>query len=77
MKGHDNVTDPRAVFPEAAEETWNPACCLRLGPPIRPEGEIRSGPPVNYAARVWCMIDTLLTRKTISDALTETERRSQ
>lgn len=79
VEGYDLVSDPGTVFPEAAkEDRWDPPLyCLRLGPPTRPATEVRNGPRVNRAARVWCMIDTLLTSRTISDALTETERRTK
>jgi len=76
VEEYEVITDPRAVFPEAAAETWGPMYCLRLGPLVQPTGEIRNGSRINRAARVWCMIDTLLTSSTIRDALTETERRA-
>jgi len=76
VEGYEVFTEPRSLFPEASDETWDPMYCLRLGPPIRPPKEIRNGPRVNQAARTWCMIDTLLTSDTISDALSESERRS-
>ena len=77
VEGYDIITNPRSVFPEAREETWDPTYCLRLGPPIRPAKEIPNGDRINRAARVWCMIDTLLTSKTISDALDESQRRDR
>lgn len=48
---------------------------LELGPPIKPPHEVRTGPRIHRSARVWCMLDTLLTSSTISDALTLTEER--
>lgn len=49
----------------------------RLGPPMRPPKEIRTGKKVARATRVWCAIDTLLSGacSTISDARDETSRR--
>ncbi len=39
-----------------------------LGPAIKPIKEIKTGNKINRAQRVWCMLDTLLTSKTISEA---------
>lgn len=39
-----------------------------LGPAIKPNKEVRIGKKINWAGRVWCMLDTLLTSKTISEA---------
>lgn len=68
-------TNPRAHFPEAADEPWAPHYLLTLGPKIVPPHEVRNGPRIVRAARCWCEIDTLLTSPTISAALAETERR--
>lgn len=46
-----------------------------LGPAIVPRHEVRAGPRVRQSARVWCEIDLLLTCRTLSEALDETERR--
>jgi len=73
---YEVFTNPRLLFPEAAEGIWEPHYCLWLGPPIRPAGAVRNGSRINMNARVWCMLDTLLTCQTISDALTESERRA-
>ena len=65
------------VFPEAPPELLPyPEYCIRLGPPIFPSKTITNGPRINRAIRVFCMIDTLLVSDTISEALTETERRT-
>lgn len=77
VEGHEVFTNPQHLFPEAAEVIWEPHYCLRLGPPIRPAREVRNGPRINMSARVWCMLDTLLTGNTISEALTESERRAR
>ncbi len=39
-----------------------------LGPAIKPTKEIKAGKKINRALKVWCMLDTLLTSKTISEA---------
>lgn len=36
---------------------------------------MRNGPKIVRSMRVWCMIDTLLTSKTITDAIAETKKR--
>ncbi len=69
--------DPSTIFPEAPQQKWAPTYCLRLGPPINPAQPVPYGPRVNRAARVWCMIDTLLTSNSISDALSESDRRKR
>lgn len=71
----DVFTNPKTVFAEADDATVQPHDCLHLGPPIIPPTEVRNGPSVHQATRVWCMIDTLLTNKTITDARNETQRR--
>lgn len=72
------VQDVRDHFPGAERgKDWGSHYLLHLGPPIRPAREVRAGPRVRFSARVWCMIDTLLTSRTISDALTLTERRER
>jgi hypothetical protein len=75
VRSHRIFTNPREIFPEARNFKTEPHYCLELDPPIIPSHEIRTGPRIVRAGRVWCMIDALLTSKTISDALTETERR--
>ena len=77
VQEYEVFTNPQPLFPEAAKGIWDLHYCLRLGPPIRPAGDVRNGSRINMAARVWCMLDTLLTSRTISEALTETERRDR
>lgn len=76
MKGFDLLANPQDFFPEAPSQNWGTHYCFKLGPKIVPPHEVKTGPRVNRSARVSCMLDTLLTCKTISDALTETEKRS-
>jgi hypothetical protein len=77
VDGYEIFDNPRVIFPEAADERWSPHFCLELGRAIFPTHEVRTGPRIHRGARRWCMLDTLLTQQTISDALTETERRVQ
>jgi hypothetical protein len=54
---------------------WPPHYVLTLGPPIRPDHEVRNGPSIKRNARRWIDIDLLLTSPTIADALTATRAR--
>lgn len=67
--------DPSEVLRSVPSESWAPHYLLTLGPAIRPPHEVKNGPRITMSNRCWCMLDTLLTSPTISDALTETERR--
>jgi len=76
VDGVEIVPDIRKHFPDSeAGPDWGSHYLFTLGPPIRPGHEVRIGSRVQRSARVWCMLDTLLTCDTISDALTETETR--
>ncbi|WP_438023558.1 hypothetical protein [Sorangium sp. So ce233] len=68
-------TDPHDMFKEAKSHTIEPHYLFWLGPGIVPSREIKNGPKIMRAMRVWCMIDTLLTSETITDAWAETRRR--
>lgn len=76
VESYEIIADPHDVFPEAPNDTWK-HYCLTLGPPIRPSRDIPVGPGIKYAARVWCMIDTLLTAETITEALVKTKKRDK
>jgi hypothetical protein len=76
VEGHEIVTKFQSVFPEAPDEPAPcPHYCFNLGPAIIPPHDVVAGPRVQRNNRVWCMIDTLLTAPSISDALSETEKR--
>ena len=67
--------NPRQLFKDAEDREVEPHYLFRLGPAIRPPHEVRNGPSIRQANRVWCMLDLLLTSATITDALKETKRR--
>ena len=46
-----------------------------LGPAFRPINEVRTGQGINRGRRVLCMIDTLFTSKTISEAYSKSKKR--
>ena len=73
------VNDLRQHFRGAEQgPDWGPSYLFKLGPAIRASRQVRLGPRIHRSARVWCMLDALLTSETISDALTLTEvRRKQ
>ena len=76
VESYDVVSDVRPHFPGARKgPDWGRMYLFKLGPPIRPASEVRSGPRVRRSARVWCMLDALLTSPTISDALAVTSDR--
>ncbi len=70
------VDDVREHFPGATRGPhWGRHYLLTLGSAIRPTREVRLGPSVHRNARVWCMLDTLLTADTITNALNSTRLR--
>lgn len=78
VESYTTFSQPHVLFPEAPkDQVWPLHYCVELGPPIRPPHEVRNGPRIQRSSRVWCFLDTLLTNKTISDALTETEKRER
>ena len=78
VKSYVTFTRPSELFPEASEGLeWPLHYCVTLGPAIKPSHEVRNGPRIRMSNRVYCLLDTLLTNNTISDALTETESRER
>jgi hypothetical protein len=74
----EEVSDLRQHFPGAERgPDWGRNYLFHLGPAIRPSRQVRLGPRICRAARVWCMLDALLTSETVSDALTLTEARRE
>ena len=68
-------TNPKSMFPRARAVTVEPHYLFHLGPAIVPTREVKNGAKVMQAFRRRCMIDTLLTCATITDAVIETRRR--
>ncbi|RIJ98787.1 MAG: hypothetical protein DCC46_11020 [Armatimonadetes bacterium] len=52
-----------------------PHFVYHLGPPIHPPHEVKNGPRVNRSARIWTMLDLLLTSQTISEAMDKSDAR--
>jgi hypothetical protein len=59
---------------EIPPEQWTPHFLYRLGQPLRPAHRVPSG-RLYRAARVWCLLDTLFTAPTISEAVALTKQR--
>lgn len=62
-----NLHEQIPEMPDVTED--GPRFVYRLGPAIRPSKVVKNGPRVNRSARVWTMIDVLLTCDTISEAM--------
>jgi hypothetical protein len=78
VKNYVTFTHPSELFPEAPKaQKWPLYYCVNLGPAIKPPHEVRNGPRIHRNNRVYCLLDTLFTNKTISDALAETESRER
>jgi len=63
------------VFKNATVDKVQPHFLLHLGQAIKPPHEVRTGDKIKRSARVWCMIDLLLTSKTITEARDLTKNR--
>jgi hypothetical protein len=69
------VPDLRVSFDQPNGPDWSAQYLLHLDSEIIIHKEVLNGPRVSRSLRVWCMLDTLLTCNTISEALTMTEQR--
>jgi len=67
LEGAKVFTNPHEEFNEIPSDRWGPHFLYTLGPVFRPTHEV---PMCNIYpnGRVWCMLDTLFTSKTISQA---------
>ncbi|PJN59852.1 hypothetical protein PAEAM_28870 [Paenibacillus sp. GM1FR] len=75
VEGYEIVTNMKTVFGEQSkDEITEPYIVYKLGVPFSPREEVKSG-NIFRGARVWCMLDTLFTSSTISDARDLTEKR--
>ena len=63
-------------FPEYANKQVSPHFLYRLGPPIYPGKEVRTG-AVYRSGRKWAMLDLLLSSNTIAEASTSSYKRVQ
>src|SRR5947209_2358460 len=78
VKSYVTFTHPSELFPEAPKgQEWPLHYCVNLGSAIKPPHPVLNGPRIKRSNRVYCLLDTLLTNQTISDALAETEARER
>ena len=69
------TTDLASRVPGWNLESDIPHYLYTLGPAIRPPHEVRVGPKVRMSARVWAMLDLLLTSPTLTEAVRLTKLR--
>ena len=63
-------------IPEMPDIEWDEAHFVyTLGPAIKPNKTIKAGEKVRQAARVWAMLDLLLTSETITEAMELSKQR--
>jgi hypothetical protein len=69
IESHEVVTDLHEAFPQIPSgEIDEPHYLYRLGAAFRPDRRVPTGANIKWAARRWCMLDTLFTSQTISEA---------
>jgi hypothetical protein len=75
VEGYEIVREMHSHIPEFEKGDWGKDFILyRLGNPILPDHDVRTG-KIFRNGRVWAMIDTLLTSRTISEARDITKKR--
>lgn len=78
IKNYTVTKDPNPFFREANGGMFDVEHYVySLGPAIVPSNEVRNGPRVNRNGRVWCMLDTLLTCSTITEAMELSQKREK
>jgi hypothetical protein len=69
IEGHQVIADLHDVFPEIPKGALTePHYLYQLGNPFRPAHRVPTGKNINRGARRWCMLDTLFTSESISEA---------
>ncbi len=74
IDSYEVITDMHSKIPEIPEGEWDPHFLYKLGQGFTPNKEIKTG-NIYPNGRVWCMLDTLFTCDTISDARDLTKSR--
>lgn len=67
IDSYEVITKPHERFPEIPTPEWGPHFLYTLGPAFGHDKEVRTG-KIYPNGRVWCMLDTLFTSETISEA---------
>jgi hypothetical protein len=70
------VTNLGTRIPEIADHEHDPVILYYLGAPFRPDHEVPTGGRILRATRVWCVLDTLFTCRTVSDAWQLSKKRA-
>lgn len=74
---YDVTKNMHTFIPEIPDEEWEPHFIYTLGPAIKPSKIVKNGSGVRRAARVWAMLDLLLTSDTITEARDISYKRSE
>lgn len=75
VDGYVVSTNLSHQVPGMSYQDWSPHFVYELGPAIHPPHEVKAGPKVQRSARVWVMLDLLLTSSTLTEALIKTKER--
>jgi len=76
IEGYEIVTNMHDRIPEIPSKEWAPHFLYTLGPEFGPSKEVRTG-NIYPKGHVWCMLDTLFTCNTISDARDRSKERAK
>ncbi len=74
IEDYEIVENMHEKIPEISATNWPPHFLYKLGPAIRPSKVVKTG-NIYPNGRLWCMLDTLLTCDTISEARDLSKRR--
>jgi hypothetical protein len=67
--------DPHDKFPEIPSMNWRPHFLYKLGPNFAPSRDVKTG-NIFPSGHAWCMLDTLFTSQTISQAWDISKKRA-
>lgn len=76
IEGYEVATNMHSRIRQIPSEEWEPHFLYKLGLPFRPSKEVPTG-RIYPNGRVWCMLDTLFTYDTISEARDHTKERER
>ena len=76
IDGHVVVTDLHDVFKEIPSRNLDePHYVYKLGKPFKPAHRVPTGSNIKWASRRWCMLDTLFTSASLSEAYSVSKER--
>jgi hypothetical protein len=76
IDNYEVVTNMHQRIPEIPDGEWGPFFLYTLGSAFSPDKQVQTG-RIYPSGRVWCMLDTLFTSNTISEARDASRARSQ